>query len=55
MNVLRTTCCVWLAILAVMPLRAEEKVTTVSHGDEVDITTHLVAGKYTIVEYYADW
>jgi succinate dehydrogenase hydrophobic anchor subunit len=31
------------------------KVETISHGELVDISKHLVEGQWTVVEYYADW
>ncbi len=30
-------------------------VAVVSHGEEVDLVAHAVAGKYTIYDFYADW
>ena len=30
-------------------------VTTISHGEEVDLSAHLVAGKYTIFDFGASW
>lgn len=35
--------------------RAQLDARTVSHGDAVQIADVLVEGKYTIVDYYADW
>ena len=32
-----------------------EKIKTISQGERVDIRKFLVKGKYTIVEFYADW
>jgi len=41
------------------PLSAEARaaldIRTVSHGEEIVVSEHLVAGKFTIVDYYADW
>jgi thiol-disulfide isomerase/thioredoxin len=25
------------------------------NGERVDVTSHLVAGKYTVIDFYADW
>ncbi len=34
----------------------EAKTLTISkHGERVDLAEHLVKGKYTIFEFYADW
>lgn len=27
----------------------------ISHGDAVDVEAHLVPGKFTVIDYYADW
>ena len=27
----------------------------ITHGDRVDLATHLAAGKYTVVDFYAAW
>lgn len=35
--------------------RAELDILTVTHGDAIEIRDHLAAGKFTIVDYYADW
>lgn len=35
--------------------RASLDIRTVSHGEEIQISDHLVAGKFTIVDYYAEW
>ncbi|MEI6085476.1 MAG: thioredoxin family protein [Verrucomicrobiota bacterium] len=32
-----------------------EKIKVITHGDKVDILKHCVAGKVTIVDFYADW
>ena len=41
------------------PLSEEERarldIQTVSHGEAIQIGAQLVADKYTIVDYYADW
>ncbi|MCA8921863.1 MAG: thioredoxin family protein [Planctomycetes bacterium] len=41
------------------PLTPEERarvdVETISHGEAVDLEQHLVAGKFTVVDFYADW
>jgi thiol-disulfide isomerase/thioredoxin len=29
--------------------------TIISKGEEVDLATHLAAGKYTLFDFYADW
>lgn len=36
-------------------VRAKLDVRTITHGDAVDLREHLVAGKVTIFDYYADW
>lgn len=35
--------------------RAALDVKTVSRGAKIVVSDHLVAGKFTIVDYYADW
>lgn len=35
--------------------RAALDVQTVSRGEEIVVSEHLVAGKFTVVDYYADW
>ena len=35
--------------------RAKLDVRTITHGDAVELSEHLVAGKVTIFDYYADW
>ena len=35
--------------------RAALDIRTVSRGEEIVVSEHLVAGKFTIVDYYADW
>lgn len=35
--------------------RAKLDIRTITHGDAVDLSEHLVAGKVTIFDYYADW
>ena len=32
-----------------------EIVATISHGERVDLESHLVQGEWTLFEYYADW
>ena len=32
-----------------------ELIETVSHGETVDVDDHLVDGRWTVVEFYADW
>jgi thiol-disulfide isomerase/thioredoxin len=34
---------------------AEYDVVIISRGEEVDFTAHLVGGKVTVVDFYADW
>lgn len=45
--------------LALWPSAREEAgagdVTVIARGAEVRITDHLVAGKFTLVDFYADW
>jgi thioredoxin 1 len=33
----------------------EADLKVITHGDEVDLTAHLAAGKYTVVDFYAAW
>lgn len=33
----------------------EKKITLISKGKKVDVRKHLVKGRYTIIEFYADW
>ncbi|MBL4850043.1 MAG: thioredoxin family protein [Planctomycetes bacterium] len=35
--------------------RAKLDVETITHGEAVEITEHLVAGKFTLIDVYADW
>jgi len=35
--------------------RAALDVRTVSHGEEIVVNEYLVPGKFTILDYYADW
>ena len=30
-------------------------ITTISHGEQVDIEDHLVEGQWTVVEFMAEW
>ncbi len=34
---------------------AAQDIQTITHGDRVDITTALVPGKLTLIDFYADW
>lgn len=34
---------------------AGQEILTISHGQKVNINSSLARGKYTIVEFYADW
>ena len=42
-----------------LPLTSEEKasldIRVISHGERVDLESHLSVGRITIVDYYADW
>lgn len=35
--------------------KTPKKISLISKGEKVDLQKHLVKGKYTIVEFYADW
>lgn len=35
--------------------RASLDIRTISHGEKIKVEDHLVAGKFTIIDYYADW
>jgi len=37
------------------PLDPEDLVATISQGEAVNLDAHLVPGKWTLVEFYADW
>jgi len=37
------------------PRASEADVTVITHGDEVNLTDHLVRGKYTLFDFYAVW
>jgi len=34
---------------------SDEKIATISTGDEVDLEAHLRPGTWTVVEFTADW
>ena len=45
-----------VAIAATAPQGASAADTaTISHGERVDLSAHLASGKYTLVDFYADW
>lgn len=33
----------------------DDKIATISKGERVEIEQHLVAGRFTVVEFTADW
>lgn len=43
-----------LAALAALPAAAAD-VATISHGEKVDLGSHLVQGKLVLFDFYADW
>jgi hypothetical protein len=43
-------------LLAALAVRAEDDVVkTISHGEKIDLQKQFQPGKYTVVEFYADW
>lgn len=32
-----------------------ERVLVISHGESVDVLSHLVPGRYTAIEFFAEW
>ncbi|MCK5378186.1 MAG: thioredoxin family protein, partial [Acidobacteria bacterium] len=52
-HILVTLTAVLLSSVAAMG--AAQDIQTISHGDRVDITTALVPGKLTLIDFYADW
>jgi thiol-disulfide isomerase/thioredoxin len=43
-----------LAALAALPATAAD-IATITHGDAVDLRSHLVQGKLVLFDFYADW
>jgi LPXTG-motif cell wall-anchored protein len=48
-------CALALLILATAPTAAASDVETITHGRAVDLEAHLVAGKFVLFDFYADW
>jgi len=44
-----------LLLLAFSAAAEDEIVKTISHGETVELEKHRAAGKYLVVEFYADW
>ena len=54
--VLRSVVLLILAVLvAPIPARAEADIQLISQGRAVDMDRHLVAGKFVVFDFYADW
>ena len=41
--------------LPTTPLDPDELVATISHGQSIELAGHLPLGKWTVVEFTADW
>lgn len=46
--------CILLAASFSAPA-ADELVKVISHGAKIDVSAQLIPGKYTAIEFYADW
>lgn len=53
--IIRSTAVVTLLLLALSAGASASDVQTITHGRAVELTDHLVPGKFVLFDFYADW
>jgi thiol-disulfide isomerase/thioredoxin len=51
----KTNALLIVLVCVVVQSAAAADISTISHGEEVDLEQHLVVGKYVLFDFYADW